>query len=153
MIKRFDAFYSDDTPTQKAGIVLKLGDKILVAHSTNSSWRDRPFGIPKGTIEPGEEEKSAAIREFYEEIGILLDREMLGPAESLTLYSSSGKAIGVLAYFVVEIESTLQLGLMSEVIPKSMLQLKEVDWAGFIKIDELYEKLYKSQLIILDRLR
>lgn len=154
MIKRFDDFStSPEFPKNKAGVVIKYGNNILVAHATNSSWQNRPFGIPKGNIDFGEDEKTAAVRELYEEVGIQVDSNILGPAESFTLFSNSGKPIGVLTYFVLTIENLSEIGLASRVLPKSMLQLKEVDWAGFIPIEDAYEKLYKSQLIILDRIR
>jgi hypothetical protein len=32
--------------------------------------------------------------------------------------------------------------LNSEVIPKKQLQLEEIDWAGFLNIEEIEEKAY-----------
>ena len=140
-------------PLNKAGIVIQYGDKILLTHATNSSWRVRPFSIPKSNIEPGETEKEAALRELYEETGIKLKEELLGYPESIILYNSKGEPAATLTYFIVNIESPIEIGLMGEVVPKSMLQLMEIDWAGFISIREAYDKIHQAQLIILDRLR
>jgi hypothetical protein len=54
---------------------------------------------------------------------------------------------------MLKINSLKEIGLDSLVVPRDKLQIKEVDWAGFISIGELYKKLYSSQLIILDRLQ
>lgn len=156
MITGFNQFRMDikaSVPPNKAGIVIQYRDKILLTHATNSSWRVRPFSIPKGNIEAGESEKEAALRELYEETGIRLKEEFLGYPESIVLYNNQGKPTATLTYFVANIESPLEIGLIGEVLPKSMLQLREIDWAGFINIQEAYGKIHQAQLIILDRLR
>lgn len=154
MITRFNQFNSKPlTPPNKAGVVIQYRNKILLTHATNSSWRVRPFSIPKGNIEPGESEKEAAIRELYEETSISLDPEKLSYPESIVLYNSKGIPASTLTYFVAKIESPLEIGIIGDVVPKSRLQLMEIDWAGFISVEEAYDKLHQSQLIILDRLR
>ena len=153
MLGKFRDFKTHETPSHKAGVVIAYDGKILVAHATNSSWKDRSLGIPKGSIEYGENEREAAARELYEELGIQVDPNSLGASNSLTIFSSTGKAVGTLTYFTLKINSLKEIGLDSLVVPRDKLQIKEVDWAGFISISELYKKLYSSQLIILDRLQ
>lgn len=151
-MKNFESYTIEDKKIKsKAGVVIILNDKLLVVHHTNSSWNKRTLSIPKGTIEPFETEKEAAFRELYEEVGISIPENKipLSP-ESITIYSGN-KPTSILSYYAVYINSLEEIGLTSEVIPKHMLQLKEVDWAGFIPKSLAYEKLIQSQLIILDR--
>jgi 8-oxo-dGTP pyrophosphatase MutT (NUDIX family) len=153
MLGKFRDFKTHEVPSHKAGVAIVYDGKVLVAHATNSSWKDRSLGIPKGSIEYGENEREAAARELYEELGIQVDPNSLGASNSLTIFSSTGKAVGTLTYFTLKINSLKEIGLDSLVVPRDKLQIKEVDWAGFISISELYKKLYSSQLIILDRLQ
>jgi 8-oxo-dGTP pyrophosphatase MutT (NUDIX family) len=52
-----------------AGILIKSGDKFLLAHSTGQKI-DKGWGLPKGRVEEGETEEQAAIRETKEECGL-----------------------------------------------------------------------------------
>jgi hypothetical protein len=77
----------------------------------------------------------------------------LSQPESIVMYSPQGKPTSILTYFVAKINSLDDIGLDQEVLPKFMLQLSEIDWAGFITIEEAYATIQQAQLIILDRLR
>ncbi len=48
------------------GVVISKKKKVLVVNQRGDSW-----SLPKGHIEPGEDAKTAAIREIEEETGIL----------------------------------------------------------------------------------
>ncbi len=54
-----DMFYS------AGGVVIGPGNKVLVVNQNNDSW-----SLPKGHLDPGEDEESAATREIFEESGI-----------------------------------------------------------------------------------
>ena len=47
------------------GVVVGPGNKILVVNQNGNSW-----SLPKGHLEPGEDEEAAATREIFEESGI-----------------------------------------------------------------------------------
>lgn len=47
-------------------------EKILVCHATNSRWNS--WSIPKGLQDEGEESDKAAMRELYEETGIMAEQ-------------------------------------------------------------------------------
>ena len=122
---------------------------ILLIHPTNSSWQKRTLGIPKGGIDPGESTLDAALRETLEETGIKLRADQLDPSpETVDIYRKE-KLVGTLVYYVCRIQDPSEIGLTSSIVPESQLQLEEVDWAGFMEIDEAYEKIANSQLIIL----
>jgi predicted NUDIX family NTP pyrophosphohydrolase len=63
-------------PERSAGILLfrtagDAGTQVWLGHMGGPFWRRRPraWSIPKGLLEPGEDEREAALREFAEEIG------------------------------------------------------------------------------------
>jgi 8-oxo-dGTP pyrophosphatase MutT (NUDIX family) len=47
------------------GVVIGPGNKIIVVSQNGNSW-----SLPKGHLEPGEDDEEAAIREIFEESGI-----------------------------------------------------------------------------------
>lgn len=47
------------------GVVVGPGNKIIVVSQNGNSW-----SLPKGHLDPGEDEQEAAIREIYEEAGV-----------------------------------------------------------------------------------
>lgn len=135
-----------------AGLAIIWENKILLIHPSNASWKNQPFGIPKGGIEPGEDLLTCAIRETREEVGITVDPELINKDEKYFVFYRRGIPYSRCAYFEVRIASPEQIGLNSPKVPKEMLQLEEVDWAGFIPFEEAVEKLSRSQQIIAQRL-
>lgn len=135
-----------------AGLAIIWEKKILLTHPSNASWKNQPFGIPKGGIEPGEDLLTCAIRETREEVGITVDPELINKDEKYFVFYRRGIPYSRCAYFEVHITSPEQIGLDSQKVPKEMLQLEEVDWAGFIPVEEAIEKLSRSQQIIAQRL-
>ena len=59
---------------KKCGIILYNVDtqKYLLVHGKKS----QKWGFPKGHMEPGESEEETALREFYEETGIVLNKAL-----------------------------------------------------------------------------
>jgi 8-oxo-dGTP pyrophosphatase MutT (NUDIX family) len=153
-IKKFDDFSVESRISRgAAGIAIIWGTKILLIHPTNSSWQKRTIGIPKGGIDPGESPLDAAIRETFEETGIQIRPEQLQPSpESVDMFRKD-KFVGSLIYYICRIQDPSEIGLTGDRVPKEQLQLEEIDWAGFMEIEEAYEKMVYSQLIILDRAR
>ena len=89
---------------------------------------------------------------IYETGGTIEVIEELGDHRNVVdLYDKSGKIEKQLIYFLYEISDLSEIGLQTERVPKSQLQLEEVDWAGFMSPDEAYPMTNRSQLIILDR--
>ena len=155
MIENFENFIVEKKRSQfgAAGVAIVWGTKILLVHPTGASWQKRTVGIPKGSIEAGETELEAALRETYEETGIRLRADQLEPTiHSVTVYSGQ-KPVGVIHYAICRISDLSEIGLETERVPKTQLQLEEIDWAGFIEIEEAYPKIVYSQLIILDRVK
>lgn len=158
MIKKFTDFKSDSSvPTDAAGIAVVLKNsestKILLVHPTNSSWASPRMGIPKGRIELGESIQEAAVRETYEETGILIKVDQLEPGIETAEVWKGTKFMYNIHYLVCKIKSPEEIGLTGLRVPKQQLQTEEIDWAGFVEINDAYEKVVSSQRIILDRVR
>ena len=135
-----------------AGIVLIWDNKILLIHPTNSSWKKSTCGIPKGKLELGEDSLSGALRELEEETGIVLNISQINPEpHKVDFYNRKNEVDGHLIYFVCEIMDLSEIGLDSDRLPKSQLQLEEVDWGKFVSADEAYPIISRNQMIILDR--
>lgn len=128
---------------KSAGLAIIYEGKILIIHPTGSKWFGS-YGIPKGSIDSGETPFDAAIREVREEIGVsvpinLIDKDM----KSFEFKTNSHKKI--VYYFIVRISNLSQLGLSELRVPKSQLQLDEVDWAGFVTYEDAKKRVTKSQ--------
>lgn len=160
-IKNFNDFINEswddvDFSSRKnaAGVAVVWQDQILLVHPTGASWQKSSLGIPKGGIEDGEDPLEAAVRELAEEVGISIDPRDLDPEPQVANnYNKSGDLTWQLIYFVLRIKDLKEIGLTDTRVPKNQLQIEEVDWAGFIPIEDAYSKVHRSQLIMLDRLR
>ena len=136
-----------------AGVAIIYQNKILLVHPTGGTWQRGICGIPKGSMESGEEPITAALRELREETGIILGASQLDPSpELVNFYSKTRKVERLLIYFICKIDNLSEIGLETERIPNRQLQIEEVDWAKFVTPEEAYSLTVRSQLIILDRL-
>lgn len=61
---------------KSAGIILRHGDEILLCKRSPDKSFPNLWSIPSGHIEDGESPGYAAIREFYEETDIELDKNI-----------------------------------------------------------------------------
>lgn len=58
-------------------LLLIDGDKILLSQRFQTGWEDGNYGLPAGHGEDGETVREGAIREVFEEIGIVFKSEDL----------------------------------------------------------------------------
>ena len=149
------SFYSEDSivvsPERKlmkisAGLALVKEGKILLAHPTNAPWK-MSFSIPKGEIEEDEDILNAAIRETHEEVGISVPRELILPNQLSVYYrkSKDGRVYKMVYYFVANVNSLN----LPDILPKSQLQIEEVDYAKFFDKEEAIVVMMFKQLPIL----
>ena len=132
-----------------AGILIKHKNKILLAHSTNSPWW-RSYMPPKGGVEKSETIEEAASREVHEEVGILIDHNLLKEKVVISYNTPSGRLYKIVHIFIHEIKNLSDIGLTEDHIPYSMLQKEEVDEAKFMDLEEVHKKLlprYAEQII------
>jgi ADP-ribose pyrophosphatase YjhB (NUDIX family) len=151
-ILKFDQYLKENMKPKHdaAGVAIIYNNKILLIHPTNSSWKKGTCGIPKGGIESGEDLMDAALRELREETGIILQPGQLDPSPE-SVHISRKNVEWILFYYVCKINDLSEIGLASERLPNSMLQIEEIDWGKFVTAEEAYPIMTRSQLIILDR--
>jgi len=101
--------------------------EILFIHPTNASWWGT-YGIPKGQLEKGEKVHETAHREVLEETGA--DVEMLDYLGEVS--HPNGKRIFA---FVGKLKNPEIIDKQGRV-KKEYLQLEEVDWGGFMDIED-----------------
>jgi len=137
---------------QSAGLAIIYNGMVLLGHTTGRGWYGS-YGIPKGGIEKGESRLDAAIRETYEEIGIKVPRSLIDPTEyTFAVTSRKQEYNKIVYYYIVKINSLSQIGLKDLKVPKSQLQVEEIDWAGFISYKEAQRRIMKSQLSLINNL-
>jgi 8-oxo-dGTP pyrophosphatase MutT (NUDIX family) len=138
---------------ESAGLVIIYNGLILLGHTSGRGWYGS-YGIPKGGIEDGEDKISAAIRETFEEVGIKVPRNLIDPTEHVFVLTSKNKKYNkTVYYYIVKIDSLSQIGIKELKLPKSQLQIEEIDWAGFLNYSEASKRIMKSQLTILNNLK
>lgn len=145
---------------QSAGIlvyrVMPASIDVLLVHPGGPFWAKKDDGawfIAKGEIEPGEEPRAAAYREFAEELGMPAP-----PGEPLdlgTVKNKSGKLI-----YAWGLEGDLDLSRFVsntfevEWPPRSgkKREFPEVDRAQYFTVDLAVQKMHPAELPLLERL-
>lgn len=138
-------FYLDVDKSCGIAVILN-NSKILLVHPTNSKWWGS-YSIPKGGVEKGENPRQTASRETFEETGIHISPSALKVSNFIQY--KSGK---IIEYFIYHIDNLADIGLISDMVPKNMLQMKEVDWAGFVTFQDAKKRIHKEQLDILKKI-
>jgi predicted NUDIX family NTP pyrophosphohydrolase len=136
---------------RSAGLAIIYNGLILLGHTTGRGWY-KSYGIPKGGIENREDKMSAAIRETHEEVGIKVPRKLIDPTE-YTFTVKTKNYDKIVYYYIVKINSLSDLGIKELKLPKSQLQVEEIDWAGFLDYNEASKRIMKSQLTVLDNIK
>ena len=153
-IIKFDDFINEQFLEERrsAGIAIVWQGKVLLAHTTGRNFKTG-YGIPKGGIEKGETHLAAAIRETSEEIGIKVPTKLIGSNEySFVVTARKYKYNKIVSYFIVELDSLDQIGLKEPKVPKSKLQLDEVNDARFLDLAAASKVIMKSQIPVLNTL-
>lgn len=138
-------------PKQSAGLAIIYNGMVLLGHTTSRGWYGS-YGIPKGGIEKGESKLDAAIRETEEEVGIKIPKSLIDTTEHTFVVSTKKYGHKIVYYYIVKIDSLSQIGLKDLKVPKGQLQVKEIDWAGFVDYKEAMRRTMKSQLPLINNL-
>lgn len=130
---------------KSAGVIIILQDnRMLLIHPTNHKWTNS-FSFPKGGIDKGEKKIDAAIRELREETSIVVNYSQIeNPKEPIVIdYTDKKGVIYKKVYlYIVRINNISEIGLKTEILPERNLQIEEVDWAGFLNIDEAKDRIF-----------
>jgi predicted NUDIX family NTP pyrophosphohydrolase len=152
--------YTLRMPRASAGLVLyrvRYGAlEVLLVHPGGPFWARKDLGawtIPKGEVEPEEDQLAAARREFEEELGFSPNGEFVRLG---TITQKAGKVVQAWALEgdcdTAAIESD---SFTIEWPPKSGKQqaFPEVDRAAFFSIEEAKRKINPAQVELLSRLQ
>jgi predicted NUDIX family NTP pyrophosphohydrolase len=112
------------------------GLEVLIVHSSGPYNRNAPWGIPKGLLDAGEDNETAARRETWEETGVTAGE--LTPLGSIT-YTKSRKQVHCFAG-----------PAPADAAPHCASW--EVDHAEFVPLAEARKLLHHEQTVFLDRL-
>jgi predicted NUDIX family NTP pyrophosphohydrolase len=129
--------------------------EVLLVHLGGPLWKKKDRGawfVPKGEINPGEEELAAAQREFQEETG-LAPRAGFLPLGSVK--HKSGKKVSAWAFVGDCDPSSLKSNTFQmEWPPKSgkVVNLPEIDRAEFFTVEAAREKMHPAEFEFLARL-
>ena len=144
---------------RSAGVLLyrRRGDalEVLLLHPGGPFWARKDLGawsIPKGEIDPGEDEETAARREFEEETGCSL----AGPLTPLGVFRQpSGKLVHAFACAGdVDLSRFHSNACEIEWPPRSgrRLQLPEADRAEWFAAETALQRIVKGQRPIIEAL-
>jgi predicted NUDIX family NTP pyrophosphohydrolase len=112
------------------------GYEVLIVHASGAYNRHKPFSIPKGIPDPGEDLEAAARRETVEEAGVQPgDLVSLGHVD----YKKSGKRIHCFAGPAPDAEPTCASW--------------EIDQAKFVSLKQAERLLHQDQRVFIERLR
>ena len=147
------------TSAHSAGIVLyRRGDhnlELLIAHPGGPFWARRDTGawtIPKGIVEPGEDLKAAACREFAEEIGMVPDGQFIDLG---SVVLKSGKTVCAWAVEGDFDPAALQSEVIEIEYPRNsgrLIQFPEVDRVMWADAQVAKTKLNPAQVAFVARL-
>jgi 8-oxo-dGTP pyrophosphatase MutT (NUDIX family) len=152
-ISTFSQFINEGLEIKvSAGLAIIWEGKVLLAHTTGRNFKTG-YGIPKGGIEKGETHLDAAIRETSEEIGINIPRSLV--SSNSYQFGVDAKKWGykkIVHYYIAQIDSLDQIGLKEPKVPKSQLQLEEINDARFMDYKQAAKVIMVSQEELLSNL-
>ncbi len=153
------ASYTSRMPKVSAGLLMYRrrggGVEILLVHPGGPLWAKRDYGawsIPKGEVDPGEDELAAARREFEEETGFEASGKFLPLGE---IRQKSGKLVRAWAFEGNCDPHTLRSNTFRmEWPPRSgrEQEFPEIDRAEFFALDEARRRINPAQVPLLDHL-
>ena len=145
---------------RSAGILLhrRRGEdaEVLLVHPGGPFWAKKDLGawtIPKGELDPGEDPRACALREFAEETGTVLP-----PGELLDLGEVRQKAGKVVRAWAAEgdLDAAAVVSNTFEMVwpPRSgqLRSFPEIDRAGWFGLAEARKRILPAQAPFLDRL-
>ena len=127
------------TMIRTAGIfIFNTDNKLLICHATNARWNQ--WSIPKGLVEENELPMAAALRETYEECGVILEQKDLIELPSVHYKSKKKTLLPFLSSKKIDLK--YQLNCIS-MIPGT--DQKEIDKYKYIALDQSYKYIHESQ--------
>ncbi|SRR5216683_8031154 len=129
--------------------------EVLLVHLGGPFWAKKDEGawfLPKGEVNPGEDELAAARREFAEETGLSADGDLV---ELGNVRHKSGKKVSAWAMEGDCDPASLRSNMFEmEWPPKSgkKKEFPEIDRAGFFEVEAAREKMHPTEFPFVERL-
>jgi predicted NUDIX family NTP pyrophosphohydrolase len=129
--------------------------EVLLVHLGGPFWAKKDEGawfIPKGEVDPGEDEFAAAKREFREETGVEAGSEFIALG---TIKNTGGKIVHAWAFQGdCDPASTRSNTFMLEWPPRSgrKKEFPEVDRAEFMSVEQARVKMSVAEFELVERL-
>ena len=146
-------------PKASAGLLMYRkrngGLEALLVHLGGPFWKNKDRGawfVPKGEINPGEDQLVAARREFQEETGLVPTGEFLSLG---SVKHQSGKTVTAWAFSGDCDPASLKSNTFEmEWPPKSgkRVQFPEIDRAEFFTVKKARDKMHPAEFELLTRL-
>ena len=147
-------------PKQSAGLLVyrlrAASLEVLLVHPGGPFWTKKDDGawfLPKGEINPDEEPRQAAYREFREEVGV--EPPAGEPLELGTVKNKGGKLIyGWALAGDLDLTGFHSNTFELEWPPRSgkKREFPEVDQARYFSVDEALVKMHPAELPLVERL-
>ena len=130
-------------PVSAGCLIILNKKKVLLGHPTNNSWNNC-YSPPKGGVDAGESLLQAALRETREEMSIDIRLSQISNKENPIQvdYYKKKELFKQVYLYVVSINSISEIGMETEILDKSRLQITELDWAGFLTKKEAQPKIF-----------
>ena len=145
-------------PKRSAGLLLYRvvngSAEVLLVHPGGPFWQNKDVGswqIPKGLVEPGEDEEAAARREVAEELGITFAGALTPLGE---IRQTGGKiVVAFAAEQDLDPASVVSNTIEIDWPPRSgrKLTVPEIDAARWFDLGEARRHMLPSQVPLLDR--
>ncbi len=100
-------------------------NKLLLLHRSEHCKEPHTWGVPAGKLEPGEKPLDAAVRELFEETGIIGNKKNYLPIRTLYIEKPDAHFLYHMYYLPFSTEPILQLS-PREVLDAKWVTLKEV---------------------------
>ena len=132
--------------------------EVLPGHMGGPLWARKDAGgwtIPKGEVEPGEDEHAAALREFAEELGVPAPAGAAPDLDLGTVRQRAGKLVAAWAREAdLDVTTIASNTFALEWPPRSgrMQEFPELDRAGWFALARARGLVVAGQVPLLDRL-
>ena len=156
-VYNYSGFLLEGRINHLAGIVLIVDEKVLLVQPRKFKKYDDMWSIPKGHVKKKQKKLDAALKEFYEETGIILNKEQIEQkivSSSNIFYKKSG-VIKELKYFVIKMtidDIKPYLKRKTSQVKKSYFKSKEIFNIKFFTKIEAESIIEKGQFSILREL-
>jgi 8-oxo-dGTP diphosphatase len=130
--------------TYVSSCLLKKSNKVLITRRPKSKFLSGFWEIPGGKLFNNESFEDCAVRELYEEIGVIIDKDDLKNIDLIT-HRYKNNIIIMMIYLVEDWSGKIKLKEKQELSWINRKQIKDFSFlpGSQIIFDRIYENYYK----------